>query len=39
MEGNAERLLQNSEADGYISKPVIDHQQFVERILLAMEKR
>jgi len=39
MEGNAEHLLQNSEADGYISKPVMDHRQFIQQIFSAMEKK
>jgi len=38
MEGNAERLLQKSQADGYISKPIMDYQQFVQQILQFMEK-
>jgi CheY-like chemotaxis protein len=33
MEGDREHFLQQSGADGYISKPVVDHQQFVEQIL------
>ncbi|HAC64932.1 MAG TPA: hypothetical protein DCF68_15725 [Cyanothece sp. UBA12306] len=33
MEGDQENFLQQSGADGYISKPVVDHQQFVAQIL------
>ncbi|MEM8778429.1 MAG: response regulator, partial [Cyanobacteria bacterium P01_G01_bin.49] len=33
MEGDREHFLKQSGADGYISKPVVDHQQFVEQIL------
>lgn len=32
MEGDRENFLRQSGADGYISKPVVDHQQFVEQI-------
>ncbi|MEC4986364.1 MAG: response regulator [Oscillatoria sp. PMC 1068.18] len=32
MEGDRESFLKQSGADGYISKPVVDHQQFVEQI-------
>ncbi len=39
MEGDAEHLLGNSGADGYVSKPVIDHQAFIEQIFLAMGKQ
>jgi len=33
MEGDRENFLKQSGADGYISKPVIDHQDFVDQIL------
>ncbi|PSB18091.1 response regulator [Phormidesmis priestleyi ULC007] len=33
MEGDRESFLQQSGADGYISKPVIDHQSFVDQVL------
>ena len=36
MEGDRENFLSQSGADGYISKPVIDHQQFVDHIKAAM---
>jgi CheY-like chemotaxis protein len=33
MEGDRENFLNQSGADGYISKPVIDHQSFVDQVL------
>ncbi|MBD2426023.1 response regulator [Phormidium sp. FACHB-1136] len=36
MEGDRENFLSQSGADDYISKPVIDHQQFVDQIKAAM---
>jgi CheY-like chemotaxis protein len=33
MEGDRENFLKQSGADGYISKPVVDHQKFVDQIL------
>ncbi len=33
MEGDRENFLKQSGADGYISKPVVDHQQFVNQIM------
>jgi two-component system, cell cycle response regulator DivK len=38
MEGDRENFLSQSGADDYISKPVIDHQQFVDQIKAAMGK-
>ena len=38
MEGDRENFLKLSGADGYISKPVVDHQQFVEQILAMLPK-
>lgn len=32
MEGDKENFLTQSGADGYISKPVVDHQAFVDKI-------
>ncbi|MGB2924002.1 MAG: response regulator [Limnothrix sp.] len=32
MQGDRESFLKTSGADGYISKPVIDHQAFVDQI-------
>jgi CheY-like chemotaxis protein len=36
MEGDRENFLSQSGADGYISKPVIDHQEFVDQIKATM---
>ncbi len=33
MEGDREHFLEKSGADGYISKPVVDHEKFVDQIL------
>lgn len=33
MEGDRETFLKQSGANGYISKPVIDHQAFVDQIM------
>ncbi|HEY9887732.1 MAG TPA: response regulator [Candidatus Obscuribacterales bacterium] len=38
MQGDRENFLQQSGADGYISKPVVDHQKFVEDIAALMPK-
>lgn len=32
MQGDKENFLAESGADGYISKPVVDHQDFVDKI-------
>ena len=32
MQGDREAFLKQSGADGYISKPVVDHQEFVDKI-------
>ncbi|MEM1369575.1 MAG: response regulator [Cyanobacteria bacterium P01_H01_bin.15] len=32
MEGDRETFLSQSGADGYISKPIVDHQEFIEQI-------
>lgn len=37
MEGDREHFLQQSGADGYISKPVVDHQKFVNQILAMID--
>lgn len=39
MEGDREQFLQQSGADGYISKPVVDHQAFVDRILDTLARK
>lgn len=33
MQGDRENFLKQSGADGYISKPVVDHQAFVDQIM------
>ncbi|BAZ04623.1 response regulator [Calothrix sp. NIES-3974] len=38
MEGDRENFLQQSGADGYISKPVVDHQQFVDQIKALLDE-
>lgn len=38
MEGDRENFLKQSGADGYISKPVVDHQQFIDRIVELVAK-
>lgn len=38
MEGDRETFLKQSGADGYISKPVVDHQQFVDQIIALLPK-
>jgi CheY-like chemotaxis protein len=36
MRGDEETLLAESGADGYLSKPIVDHAEFVERIRAAL---
>jgi two-component system cell cycle response regulator DivK len=38
MEGDRENFLKQSGANDYISKPVIDHQQFVDQIMALLPK-
>lgn len=38
MRGDAEKLLAESGADDYVSKPIVDHLQFAERALRLMER-
>lgn len=38
MEGDRENFLKQSGADGYISKPVVDHQAFVDQIIALLPK-
>lgn len=38
MEGDRDNFLKQSGADGYISKPVVDHQKFVDQILALLPK-
>lgn len=33
MQGDRESFLKQSGADGYISKPVVDHQKFIQQIV------
>ena len=33
MQGDRELFLKQSGADGYISKPVVDHQEFIDQIV------
>ncbi len=39
MEGDRENFLKQSGADGYISKPVVDHQQFIAKIVELATKK
>ncbi len=36
MQGDRENFLKASGADDYISKPVVDHQQFVDQVLAVL---
>ncbi len=38
MEGDRENFLKQSGADDYISKPVVDHQKFVDQIVALLPK-
>ncbi len=38
MEGDRENFLQQSGADGYISKPVVDHEAFIQQIVSLINK-
>lgn len=38
MQGDRELLLKQSGADGYISKPVVDHQQFIDQIVSLVKR-
>ena len=38
MQGDKENFLKQSGANGYISKPVVDHQKFVDQILDLLRK-
>lgn len=38
MAGDREQFLEQSGADGYISKPVVDHQEFVNQIIALLPK-
>ena len=38
MEGDRENFLKQSGADGYISKPVVDHEAFIQEIVSLINK-
>ena len=38
MRGDAERLLAQSGADDYVSKPIVDHERFASLVLEMMER-
>jgi CheY-like chemotaxis protein len=38
MDGDRENFLAQSGADGYISKPIVDHQDFVDQIKAALRE-
>ena len=38
MEGDRENFLKQSGADGYISKPVVDHEAFINQIVSSINK-
>jgi len=38
MRGDAERLLAESGADGYVSKPIMDYARFAELVIGMMER-
>ena len=38
MEGDRENFLKQSGADGYISKPVVDHEKFIQQIVSSIDK-
>lgn len=38
MQGDRENFLTQSGADGYISKPVVDHQKFVDQIMALLQQ-
>jgi two-component system, cell cycle response regulator DivK len=38
MEGDRENFLRQSGADGYISKPVVDHEAFIHQIVSLINK-
>ena len=37
MQGDRENFLKQSGADDYISKPIVDHQKFIDRIVSLVE--
>jgi CheY-like chemotaxis protein len=38
MQGDRENFLKQSGADDYISKPVVDHQQFVDQVMALLPR-
>ena len=38
MEGDRENFLKQSGADGYISKPVVDHEAFIHQIVSLIDR-
>lgn len=38
MRGDEEKLLAESGADDYVSKPIVDHEAFAQKALLMMER-
>lgn len=38
MEGDRENFLTQSGADGYISKPIVDHEAFIQQIVSLINK-
>ena len=38
MEGDRENFMNQSGADGYISKPVVDHEAFIQQIVTLINK-
>ena len=38
MRGDAEKLIQESDADGYVAKPIVDHDEFARLAMSLMER-
>lgn len=38
MQGDRDNFLKQSGADGYISKPVVDHEQFIQQIMSLVDQ-
>ena len=38
MRGDAEKLIQESDADGYVAKPIVDHDEFARLAMTLMER-
>lgn len=39
MRGDDERLMGESQADGYVAKPIVDHEAFVAQVRELVERR